>query len=178
MSNTQNFNNYIVQLIEELRESAENLPDPNEITEFDEESLPEELKMFADVERYLHGKAKKISYITGINSEKFPEARKLTDAQLSVLLDEMQRTLASFGFFCDFPAGLPADIKYKLLKEKWDDKVVYAGGSGASYFEFCEYEPTECPYPEKFCRCKGFDLDDDFDPKDLKDPGDFSDPPY
>lgn len=38
---------YIVQLVEDMRESAQNLPDPNAMSEFDEESLSEELKMFA-----------------------------------------------------------------------------------------------------------------------------------
>lgn len=178
MSSAQNFSNYIVQLIEELRHSAKNLPDPNEVSEFDEQSLPEELKMFADVERFLHGKEKKISFITRIETEKFPAEQKLTDAQLSVLLHEMQKTLAMYGFYTDFPAGLPAEIKYRLLREKWNDEVVYTGGNGQFHFEFCEYEPAECPFPEKYCHCKDLNLDDDFDPEDLMGPGDFSDPPF
>ncbi|CAN5453654.1 hypothetical protein BH23BAC3_BH23BAC3_24220 [soil metagenome] len=59
MNNSHNnLDHYLIQLVDDLRYSAKNLPDLNEMAEFDEENLAEELKMFADVERYLHGKAK------------------------------------------------------------------------------------------------------------------------
>ena len=153
-------NAYVVQLAERMRESAENLPDPNEVTEFDEDSLPEEFKMFADVERFLHGKAKPISAITSIETEAIPRISKLTDAQITFLYAEMTQLLNAFGFYCDFPKDLPVEQKYILVRRKWDDNVVYSG-SGMTHFEFCDYEPARCPYPEKYCRCK--DLDDHYD---------------
>lgn len=85
MSENEGLNSYIVQLTEQMRESAKNLPDPNVVSELDEESLPEELKMFDDVERYLHGKTKPMSVITGIETEAFPPAEKLTKAQIVFL---------------------------------------------------------------------------------------------
>lgn len=152
---------YLVQLTEQMRESAQNLPDPNVMSEFDEESLPEEFKPFAYAERYIRGKAKKISTITSIPSESFPPADRLTtDAQISFLYDEMKRLLNAFCFFADFPEGLPDEIKYRLLRKKWDDKVVYTG-AGMTCFEFCDYEPKRCPFPEEFCSCKDYDFDDD-----------------
>lgn len=157
MGKKREFDNYIVQLAEDMRESARNLPDPNDVTEFDEDSLPEELKMFADVERFLHGKAKQISVITDIDSAAFPPPDKLTDAQTVFLCDEMMRLLNAYCFYADFPKGLPAEIRYKLLRLKWDDKVMYTG-EGMICFEFCDYEPDRCPFPENFCHCK--DLDD------------------
>lgn len=147
---------YLVQLTEQMRESAQNLPDPNAMSEFDEESLPEELKPFAYAERYVHGKAKTISTITSIPSKNFPPVEKLTEAQASFLFDEMKRLLNAYCFFADFPKGLPVEIKYRLLRKKWDDEVVYIG-EGMTCFEFCDYEPERCPFPEKFCSCKDFD---------------------
>ena len=146
----------IVELVERLRFSAENLPDPNEVSEFDEENLPEELKPFADVERFLHGKAKKIAVITGIETSAFPTPEKLTDVQVSFLLSEMMHLLNAYCFYADFPKGLPESIKYRLLREQWNEKVVYTG-EGMNYFEFCDYEPSRCPFPDKFCGCKEYE---------------------
>lgn len=158
-------NDYIVQLAERMRESANNLPDPNKMSEFDEQSLPEELKMFADVERFLHGKAKPISVITSIETQEFPQVNRMTDAQVTFLYAELTQLLNAFGFFADFPQELPIDIKYKLLRQKWDDEFVYSG-SGMTHIEFCDYEPTRCPYPEKYCWCKDLDDFDDYDDSD------------
>ncbi|MEX0648461.1 MAG: hypothetical protein WEA56_03520 [Balneolaceae bacterium] len=156
--NKNGIDTYIIQLAEQMRTSAKNLPDPNVMSEFDEESLPDELKMFADVERYLHGTAKKLSIITGIKTEAFPPAEKLNETQIDFLVDEINRLLHAYCFCADFPKGLPASLKYELLLEKWNDKAVYTG-EGMSHFEFCHYEPEECPFPEEFCGCKEF-LDD------------------
>lgn len=154
--NEPTMDTYLVQLTEQMRTSAQNLPDPNQVSEFDEESLPEELKPFAYAERYIRGKAKTISTITNIPSESFPPVEKLAEAQASFLYDEMKRLLNAYCFFADFPEGLPVEIKYRLLRKKWEDKAVYTG-EGMTCFEFCDYEPGRCPFPEKFCSCKDFD---------------------
>lgn len=146
---------YLIQLAEQMRDSARNLPDPNVVSEFDEESLPEELKMFAYVERYLQGKAKKISVISSIKTEVFPPLEKLSDVQITFLFDEMIRLLDAYCFYADFPSGLPVEIKYRLLVEKWDEKFVYIG-EGMTHIEFCNYAPESCPFPENFCYCKDF----------------------
>jgi hypothetical protein len=162
-----NLDQYIIQLIEDLRYSAQNLPDPNEVAEFDEESLPEELKMFADVERYLHGKAKKLAIVTGIETEKFPPVERLNDAHLSLLVNEMTRLLGAYGFYSGFPDKLPDEWKYRALRKKWDKEVVYAGGDGIVHFDFCSYEPDNCPFPQQYCGCKDFEDPDYLDDSDF-----------
>lgn len=157
MNTERDFDNYIIQLEKDMKESARNLPAPNVMSEFDEESLPEELKMFANVERFLNGKADRISAITNIDTAAFPPPNQLTDAQTVFLCDEIIRLLNAFCFYADFPKGLPAEIKYTLLRLKWDEKVVY-NGEGMTCFEFCDYEPDRCPFPVEYCHCK--DLDD------------------
>ena len=146
---------WIIELVEKLRYSAENLPDPNVMSEFDEEGLPEELKPFAYAERFLHGKAKPVAVITGIETANFPPAENLTETQIEFLFSEMMRTLNAYCFDADFPKGLPGELKYKLLREKWNHEVVYTG-VGVTCFEFCDYEPSRCPFPEEFCGCKEF----------------------
>jgi len=160
---------WIIELAERLRYAAKNLPDPNVMSEFDEESLPEELKPFAYAERYIRGKAKPVAEITGVETENFPSADRLTESQTEFLFSEMMRTLHAYCFDADFPKGLPVKLKYKLLREKWDAEVVYIG-EGYSCFEFCDYEPSRCPFPEEFCSCKDFNYDTDFDPDNFDDP--------
>lgn len=144
---------YLVQLAEDLRHSARNLPNPSALAEFDEDILPEEVKPFAEVERFLHGKANPIAVITGIETERFPPPEKLTESQISFLFSETTQTLRAYHFEADFPKGLPVIIKYRLLREKWGEEAVYIG-AGTFYFEFCNYEPSQCPYPDEFCGCK------------------------
>lgn len=162
MDDKRDFETFIVQLAENMRYSARNLPDPNVMSEFDEESLPEELKMFAYVERFLRRKAKPIATITGIETDALPLAGKMTDAQITFIYDEMARLLSAYGFYADFPKGLPTELKYSLLRKTWDSKFVYTGDD-MTFFEFCDYEPARCPYPESFCRCKGLDDFNDFE---------------
>lgn len=54
--------------------------------------------------------------------------------------------------------SLPTEIKYRLLRKKWTEQAVYTG-EGMTHFEFCYYEPEDCPFPEEFCGCKDFDSD-------------------
>jgi len=156
MKEKNDMDQYVLQLAEQMRESAQNLPDPNVVTEFDEESLPKELKPFADVERFLQGKAKPIAVITGIDTNAFPPPEKLSDAQISFLYGEMTLLLQAYCFYADFPKGLPDSIRYSLLRKEWDEEVVYMG-DGFSGLEFCDYEPSRCPFPEEFCSCKDFE---------------------
>lgn len=171
MPTPENLDNYVIQLAEQLRSSAQDLPDPNAVSEFDEESLPEELKMFADVERFLHGKAKKLSFIVGIKQESFPPVNRLNEHQITLLYDEMKRLLAAYCFYPDFPEGLPTEEKYKVLRDEWNMELVYTG-EGESHLEFCSYEPDECPFPEKYCWCRDIEVEDmdtfdDMDEDDL-----------
>ena len=168
MNEKRDFDNYIVQLVENMRESAQNLPDPNVMSEFDEESLPEELKMFAYAERFIRGKAKPLAVITSIDTKAFPPGNRMTNAQITFLFDEMTRLLSAFGFYADFPEGLPVEQKYSLLRQSWNNEFVYTGDD-MTFFEFCDYEPGRCPFPESFCRCKDFDDFDDFEDFDSSD---------
>lgn len=169
MKTPNNLDKYIIQLIEQLRTSAQNLPDPKVITGFDENELPEELKMFADVERFLHGESKPLSYIVSIDKGLLPDVNLLSEEQLLLLYDEIEKMLIAFSFFLDFPENLPIKEKYRVLRDQWDKEVVYIG-SGHNYLEFCHYFPEECPFPEGYCSCKDFDFDIDIDDSDLENP--------
>ncbi|CAN5453698.1 hypothetical protein BH23BAC3_BH23BAC3_24230 [soil metagenome] len=78
----------------------------------------------------------------------------------------MNRLLGAYGFHSDFPDKLPDKWKYRVLCKQWEKEVVYAGGEGVVHFEFCSYEPDDCPFPQQYCWCKDLD-DSDFSTDDL-----------
>jgi len=153
MNAHKELDNYVVRLAQQMRKAAQNLPDPEETTDFDSNGLPDEIKMFTGVERYIHGRARPISEITGIRTDSFPQLKKLNDAQAAFLQDEMMKLLRAYHFYPDFPKQLPDHIRYTLLRKHWSEKMVYTG-EGHSHIEFCSYLPDECPFPDNFCGCK------------------------
>lgn len=156
MNKTGSMDQYIVQLVEDFRESAKKVPSHEELVERAGIDLPEKFKDCTDVELYLHGPQEKLSEILGVEKDALPPPEKLTNDQIHFLLDEMERLLAAYHFFPDFPPGLPDSIKYRLLCEKLDSEFVLIG-KGRTHIEFCYYIPEECPFPEKYCQCKDFE---------------------
>lgn len=155
MHSPKDLDNYVIFLAEKMRKSAKNLPDPDQIAKFDSENLaePEEFKTFVNSEKYIHGVPKPISEITGIGKQLLPPLKELNDAQAAILIDEIQRLLKAYRFFPVFPEKLPDHIKYRLLFNIWNEKMVYLG-TGQSYIEFCTYQPEQCPFPDNYCQCQ------------------------
>lgn len=142
-------------LIEHIREKAQSPPNPDTIDSFKSYDLPPELQDFEDVERYMHGDHHTFARITGILPEHLPPLKKLTDAECTVLFDELHRLLTYYGYQFVFPKKLPVEHKYKALKKIWLKSQPYLGPgtNGFIGIEFCSYEPKECPWPAKYCNC-------------------------
>jgi len=146
---------YVQQLVDDLREAATKVHEPDPLWHVDGS---EELEGFEDVERFLHGPLEKLSAIVGIESVVFPPAERLTEGQQATLFSEMEALLAAYFFVPDFPDGLPITLRYRLLRTHWDDEYVFMGaGAGESHIEFCAYVVQECPFPPEFCECRRLD---------------------
>ncbi len=144
---------YLQQLVEDLREAARNVPEPDPLWTFSDADDPEELEEFADIERYLHGPQEKLSAIVGIETIQLPPAERLTDDQLARLYEELKALLLAYHFVPDFPEGLPERLCYTLLRAHWDDEHVYVG-SGEIHLDYCVYAIDECVFPPEFCECR------------------------
>ncbi len=153
---------YIQQLAEDFREAAKNVPTSDEVRKRFNIEIPEELEDFAYVELYLRMPPQKLSNILGIEKITLPPPEKLSEEQILFLYEEMIRLLNAYNFYTDFPEGLSVEFRYRLLYEHWDRKHVFTG-EGNVHIEFCVYAPDDCLYPEEFCRCKDFEVDDDWD---------------
>ena len=143
---------YLSQLIEDMRESAQNPGTPQDM-KHRVETYPEEIQdHLQDVERYLHGDEHPLSEILRIPSVQLPPENTMSDSQISNLYSVMLELLEAYCFFPDFPEKLPVRFRYDALRKCWDDPHVYMGG-GEFHLEFCSYEPEHCPFPKEYCHC-------------------------
>ena len=156
---------YTEQLIEDIRE-AKKRPRPPKM------ELPPELELMRGAEEYLHGKLYKMGNLFGLQKEQFPPSEKLDEKQIEDIIRSLTELWEAFNFIPDFPEGLPDVYKYNLLVDylNYETTVV---SNGFNHFEFCGYDPGSCPFPEEFCTCKDFELDDeDMDMSDMGQDGD------
>lgn len=144
---------YIEQLIEDMQEAAQHVKPPGTMWQSVDMSNKGEVEDMAFVEQYIYGTPAPLSSIVGITSEKLPPTDRLTEAQAKKLYAAMEKLLKAHRFVPDFPDGLPVTMKYAILRDSWNDEHV-AIGAGEVHIEFCEYEPEECPFPERYCSCK------------------------
>lgn len=122
---------YIEQLIEDIRNSSEKAP--KEDTGTDD---PDGTDSIRYAEQFVHGEAQPLSQITGIDQEQLPPVDKLNNKQINQLLNELIRLLNNFHFVPDFPEKVPVNLRYKVLREHWNDEYVSVGG-GQVHIEFC-----------------------------------------
>lgn len=147
---------YIQQLIDDIVEVIKAHP-KNGSGDSMEQDDPEEVDPMADVEQFLYGPQKKLSEIVGIDKIQLPPGEKLSDQQKTMLFYAMTDLLKAYEIFTDFPEGLPVAIKYRLLRERWEqEEVPVVGGGGMVHIEFCHYVPEECPFPVEYCDCRKF----------------------
>ena len=93
---------YIEQLIDDLRQAAEQAPpdiiDDPEID--DEEALEMELE---EAERIVSGPFEKLSDILGIPKKMLPGPNRLKDEHVRILVPEIEKLLNAYNFYPDYP---------------------------------------------------------------------------
>ena len=144
---------YIYQLIGDMRQ-AKNRPRPQKM------ELPPELEFVRGAEEYLHGELFEMGNLFGFEKMQFPPVEKLNPGQIKKLVLEFEKLWQAFNFYPDFPNGLPETIKYKILVDYLEHKTTYTT-EGNNHFEFCTYDQESCPFPEEFCTCKDFEIEDE-----------------
>lgn len=143
-------NNYLAHLIDDMHQAATRVP---------KSRIPEGI-FDPDYMMELEESAEKpMSHWFGLEKEQFPPSEKLNEEQLELMADEFEQLWAAWSFEPDFPAGLPAKRRYELMRDYLDHPCQHWPGGWVHHFEFCDYEPENCPFGAEFCRCKDFDDD-------------------
>lgn len=143
-------NHYLAHLISDMQAAATRVP-KSRIPEgtFDPDYMME-----------LEESAKKpMSEWFGMQKQEFPPSEKLTAEQLELMATEFEQLWAAYSFEPDFPDGLPAKRRYELMRDYLDEPTQHWPGGWVHHFEFCEYDPANCPFGEEFCRCIDFEDD-------------------
>jgi hypothetical protein len=151
--------NYIKQLIEDLRTTRLEIAKLNEVKSITDPEDEIVMGDFSSIEKYIYGEQIPIEIITGIDANLLPPADKLTHDQMAILADELEKLLELKYFALEFPENLPMHIRYPLIRKFWNEMHVEME-FGTSHIEFCQYEPDNCPYPD-YCQCKDFQNSDD-----------------
>lgn len=147
---------YLAQLIADMHQAALRVP-KSKIPEgtFDPD-YQDEMEASAD---------RPMSLWFGFGKDVFPPSDKLTEEQLELMAAEFEQLWAAFSFEPDFPDELPAKRRYELMRDYLDHSCQHWPGGWVHHFGFCDYEPENCPFGEKFCRCKDFVDEMDVNPK-------------
>lgn len=150
--------NYIPQLIEDIKKAAKNLP----VKPYYD--IPPEAEGIEYVIEWENAEPKPMQEWFGIDKANFPPAGKLTKDELELLVQEIIKLWNAYNFDAVLPENLPADIAYTILVNYFDKPVAWVS-EGIINIEFCDYEPENCPFTEEYCMCKDFvnDIDDDSD---------------
>ena len=152
---------YVAQLLEELEKLKANKPDkPNvHVLYPDHPALDYGLDSLVEWEcAPMMPMAKLMSFA----QENLPVVEKLTEKQAAAISHKILDVWREFNFYADFPDGLPELIKYEILRKRWGEDVQYVS-DGMMHFEFCDYEPDNCPFGIEYCSCKDIiplDMDD------------------
>ena len=146
--------NYLNQLIEDMHLAATRLPQPK-IPEgtFDPDYMMELEAM----------EEQPMGVLFGLSREQFPPSDRLTSEQLTLMAKEFEQLWAVYSFEPDFPEGLPDKRRYELMRDYIDIECSHWPGGWIHHFEFCSYEPDNCPFGEEFCKCKDFEYNKSLD---------------
>ena len=141
---------YVNYLLADIMAASRNVPvlsleDPDEETPFI--SLEEEEK---------NARWELLGQWLNIDKEWFPPACRLSEGQISRIVNAMNRCLCAFGFIPHFPTGLPVNKQYDILVDYLNQKVpilIY----NSYQIDFCSYEPKTCPFGSQYCQCKVYE---------------------
>jgi hypothetical protein len=150
---------YIDQLVDDLNETAQSLPNLPYI------EIPDQFKELEDLAELATSPFKTIEELTGISKELFPPMIQLDADQCK------QVNRAIFKIYdalrlqpTDIPPNYPEELLYDLLTSHWQYPVQYLPSSGMD-LEFCTGEAETCPYVG-YCDCgepfEEYDIPDRF----------------
>jgi hypothetical protein len=130
--------NYINQLIGDLRTAKKNVPPDTELEktesyeEFDE-------KMLA-IETAPNVSAKNLF---GVSYKELPPSEKLTDKQMQQITDAIIYLWSYFNIDVDFRENMPIKLRYELAREKFSEDIHYMPGWSMTY-DFCSGWCPDC----------------------------------
>lgn len=166
---------YLNTLLDDIAEAKNNRPTKRKMKE--DEILPFELDNF--MENSFEEKQKPIKRtgnireIMGFEPEQFPPADYWTTDEAALLVKALNALLGHYNLVADYPTTLPPHLAYTTLVGALE-KHAPIMPFGEWHLEFCQYDPTECPFGAPYCRCGNWEKEDK--KEDKKEDSDSYDP--
>lgn len=91
--------------------------------------------------------------IVGLKPEWFPPVDRLSETQIQQVTEALVDCLDAHSFIVNFPAGLPAPARYRILLAELK-KDVPVLQYNIWQLDFCNYQPKDCPFGDAFCQCQ------------------------
>lgn len=98
-------------------------------------------------------KEQSFAKLLDIQQEALPPENKLSDKQISELLESIENTLVIYQCFLDFPAKIIDRKKYTIIRDYWNEPQDICNKS-FNTIDFCDYDQEHCLYGSKSCECK------------------------
>ena len=142
---------YISQLIEDFRLSAQNVPSSTEwlsqMNAIHDEPMDEisSCEVFTEQSSY-----KLLGDIVGIPKESLPPVDKLNDIQVQRVYNELEEMLTAWHFIPEPPEDVPLRIRYELLRDALGEENCFMG-IGAVHIDFCSGDCPGCRVLE-YCK--------------------------
>ena len=148
---------YINQLLEDIEEATQNVPEPYYPLE---EEADEEFGVLPWMEDPENAPTKSLEEWTNLKKEQFPPESKLTDNQVGILLHAIKRMLNAYNCSAVFQIEVPRRIQYRVIRERFQQEVPMLKAN-YFFFEFCDKKDkkdhSECILGEKYCHCAFFE---------------------
>lgn len=146
---------YLQQLLADIEHSIEmaksSLPELDWLPEYNEEE--DEASINAS-------KAVKMEEICGLPTIAFPPENLLTEVQIIVLLDAMQRLWSNWRVWWELPHALTERQQYSAMLRAYGSELVIWTATSGGTVKICQFEAgTYCPFGASggYCYCKEID---------------------
>lgn len=137
--------NYLNQLIEEIREAAKDAPHQKTLDDVKTPEEFEECMEFGHTGRNMDEKTKTLAQLFGIPSSHLPPAEKLSNNQMKMLIEEIEKLWTAYHLIPEVPEKVPYELHYNALKNEWDEEIVYVP-YGEYHMDFCNGNCEDCQF--------------------------------
>lgn len=145
---------YVEQLLEDIEEAMDNVPQPVNPVLIDQERYP--LVHLYELE---NNPFYKLSELFGLETIQFPPADRLTPGQLTRLCDALYGLFEEYHLLFDFPSKAPDELLYNVMVAELNKEHIILSDGDTIINCFGE-EPEECAMKE-YCNCLHYDMEID-----------------
>jgi len=143
---------YLAQLCQDLQACEGQFPEPPELRALAPD--PDYPDFMEGSMQYLYGPRHRMNELYEIEVERFPPADQLSEAQRLQIVQAILAVWRSLNIEAVLPEHMPLNLAYAELVRYWGEEEITIVTEGRIHLEFCNYEPSACPWLQEYCSCQ------------------------